>query len=115
MYALISTPQLHANIILAQDIMEYAALFSEIADAYFEREMYADAGHIYEMLGADAGVRVLFTYFCLVYLNENHCRPAAFTFSFKLQHVVGWLVTSKRLQNCQTRIYQREQQSVESA
>lgn len=49
---------MHANIVLSQDITEYAPLFSEIADAYFEREMYAEAGHIYEMLGADAGVSV---------------------------------------------------------
>ena len=48
---------MHADIILSQEIADYAALFTEIADAYFEREMYADAGHIYEMLGADAGVR----------------------------------------------------------
>ena len=51
------SPQMHANIVLSQDIAEYAALFSEIADAYFERELYEDAAHIYEMLGADAGVR----------------------------------------------------------
>lgn len=48
--------QMHAKVILAQDVAEYAPLFSEIADAYFEREMYAEAGHIYEMLGGDAGV-----------------------------------------------------------
>ena len=47
---------MHANIVLSQDIADYAALFSEIADAYFERELYEDAAHIYEMLGADAGV-----------------------------------------------------------
>lgn len=38
--------------------MEYAPLFAEIADAYFEREMYAEARHIYEILGGDAGVRI---------------------------------------------------------
>jgi hypothetical protein len=32
-------------------------LFVEIADAYFDREMYAQARPIYEMLGQDAGVR----------------------------------------------------------
>ena len=36
----------------------YAALFAELADAYFERELYAEAGRIYEMLGSDAGVSV---------------------------------------------------------
>ena len=48
---------MHAKIILAQDPGEYAPLFSEIADAYFERDMYSEAGHIYDMLGRDAGVR----------------------------------------------------------
>ena len=47
---------MHAKIILAQDVTEYAPLFAEIADAYFEKEMYSEAGHIYEMLGGDAGV-----------------------------------------------------------
>lgn len=51
--------QMHAKIVLSQDAAEYAALFSEIADAYFERELYAEAGHIYEMLGADATVSLL--------------------------------------------------------
>lgn len=47
---------MHASVILSQDSLEYAPLFAEIADAYFDREMYAEAGHIYEMLGADASV-----------------------------------------------------------
>lgn len=47
------------NVILSQDILDYAPLFVEIADAYFEREMYADARPIYEFLGADAAVRRL--------------------------------------------------------
>lgn len=49
---------MHASIVLSQDPIEYAALFGEIADAYFEREIYAEAGHIYEMLGADATVSI---------------------------------------------------------
>ena len=47
---------MHADIVLSQDVAEYAALFGEIADAYFERGTYAEAGHIYEMLGGDATV-----------------------------------------------------------
>ena len=31
-------------------------LFAEIADAYFEREMYAEAKPIYELLGGDSAV-----------------------------------------------------------
>ncbi|GJF00510.1 TPR-like protein [Phanerochaete sordida] len=61
--------KMHADIILAQEIADYAALFTEIADAYFEREMYADAGHIYEMLGADAGTSSLY-----VLLQAAACR-----------------------------------------
>jgi hypothetical protein len=41
----------HVNAVLAEDILHYAVLFSEIA--YFEREMYAEAKPIYELLGAD--------------------------------------------------------------
>lgn len=49
---------MHADIVLSQDVLDYAPLFAEIADAYFERELYADAKPIYELLGTDAGVSV---------------------------------------------------------
>ncbi|KAJ7448791.1 TPR-like protein [Mycena latifolia] len=45
--------KVHAEIILSQDILDYAPLFTEIADAYFERELYAEARQIYELLGAN--------------------------------------------------------------
>ncbi|KAH9893442.1 TPR-like protein [Cubamyces lactineus] len=61
--------KMHAKIILAQDAAEYAPLFSEIADAYFERELYAEAGHIYEMLGGDAGTSSMY-----VLLQAASCR-----------------------------------------
>ncbi|EIW58576.1 TPR-like protein [Trametes versicolor FP-101664 SS1] len=61
--------KMHAKIVLAQDTAEYSALFSEIADAYFEREMYAEAGHIYEMLGGDAGTSSMY-----VLLQAAACR-----------------------------------------
>lgn len=48
---------MHARIILAQDVTEYSPLFTEIADAYFERAMYSEARPIYETLGGDATVR----------------------------------------------------------
>ena len=48
--------QIHANIVLSQEVLDYAPLFAEIADAYFERELYAEARPIYELLGTDAGV-----------------------------------------------------------
>ncbi|RXW22111.1 hypothetical protein EST38_g3735 [Candolleomyces aberdarensis] len=43
----------HADAVLSEDVLDYAVLFSEIADAYFEREMYAEAKPIYELLGGD--------------------------------------------------------------
>jgi len=48
--------QAHASIVLSQDVIDYAPLFVEIADAYVDQEMYAQARPIYEMLGQDAGV-----------------------------------------------------------
>lgn len=51
--------KLHASVILSEDVLDYAPLFVEIADAYYERELYADAKPIYELLGSDANVRFL--------------------------------------------------------
>jgi general transcription factor 3C polypeptide 3 (transcription factor C subunit 4) len=48
--------QMHAAIILAHDALDYAPLFAEVADAFFEREMYADAKPIYEALGTNPAV-----------------------------------------------------------
>ncbi|KAF8883905.1 hypothetical protein CPB84DRAFT_1750548 [Gymnopilus junonius] len=45
--------KLHANAVLAEDVLDYSVLFAEIADAYFERGMYAEAKPIYELLGGD--------------------------------------------------------------
>lgn len=75
---------MHAKVILAQDVFDYAPLFAEIADAYYDSKMYADAKPIYETLAHDAAVcgcgnlhrwhvfnkqffvprRVAYTYFC---------------------------------------------------
>ncbi|CCM04149.1 uncharacterized protein FIBRA_06311 [Fibroporia radiculosa] len=52
--------KIHAKIVLSQDAAEYAPLFGEIADAYFDRELYVEAGHIYEILGGDAGTSSLY-------------------------------------------------------
>ncbi|KAK0189733.1 hypothetical protein F5146DRAFT_1103820 [Armillaria mellea] len=66
--------KMHADIILSEDVLDYAALFVEIADAYFERELYADARPIYELLGADASTSSLYillqTASCLRMLDE---------------------------------------------
>jgi general transcription factor 3C polypeptide 3 (transcription factor C subunit 4) len=37
--------------------LDYAPLFTEIADAYFERELFAEAQAVYELLGANDTVR----------------------------------------------------------
>ena len=42
--------------VLAEDILDYAVFFTEIADAYFEREMYVGAKLLYELIGADPAV-----------------------------------------------------------
>ena len=41
---------------MVEDILDYAVLFSEVADAYFEREMYAEAKPINGLHGADPAV-----------------------------------------------------------
>ncbi|PPQ68724.1 hypothetical protein CVT26_003630 [Gymnopilus dilepis] len=45
--------KLHANAVLSEEVLDYSVLFAEIADAYFERGMYAEAKPIYELLGGD--------------------------------------------------------------
>ena len=50
--------KMHASVILAQDIAEYAPLFSEIADAYYDQRMYTAAVTVYEMLVRAPSVRV---------------------------------------------------------
>ncbi|KAF8631751.1 hypothetical protein AX15_002207 [Amanita polypyramis BW_CC] len=66
--------KLHANVVLSQDVFDYAPLFGEIADAYFERKMYAEAKLIYELLGADVATSSIYillqTAACLRMLNE---------------------------------------------
>ncbi|KAK7046123.1 transcription factor TFIIIC subunit tfc4 [Paramarasmius palmivorus] len=55
----------HANVILTEDPLDYSPLFVELADAYFEREMYAQARPIYEVLGSDPNTAA-----CLRALDE---------------------------------------------
>ncbi|KAF9526180.1 hypothetical protein CPB83DRAFT_896331 [Crepidotus variabilis] len=45
--------QLHARAVLSEDVLDYSVLFAEIADAYFDKEMYSEAKPIYELLGGD--------------------------------------------------------------
>ncbi|KAJ7266948.1 hypothetical protein B0H12DRAFT_140673 [Mycena haematopus] len=66
--------RLHASIVLSEDVLDYAPLFLETADAYFEQEMYADARPIYELLGTETSTSSLYiltqTAICLRMLNE---------------------------------------------
>ncbi|KIJ97070.1 hypothetical protein K443DRAFT_10140 [Laccaria amethystina LaAM-08-1] len=66
--------KLHGNAVLAEDILDYAVLLAEIADAYFEREMYVEAKHIYELLGADPATSSIYillqTAACMKMLEE---------------------------------------------
>lgn len=78
---------MHANIVLLEDLLDYAPLFAEIADAYFEREMYPEASVLYELLGEDPVVINLlaltmpsllipFLDQYVLYLAERSCLPA---------------------------------------
>ncbi|KAJ7741412.1 hypothetical protein DFH07DRAFT_837995 [Mycena maculata] len=66
--------KLHVSAVLSEDVLDYAPLFVETADAYFEREMYAEARPIYELLGGEASTSSLYillqTATCMRMLNE---------------------------------------------
>jgi hypothetical protein len=57
---------MHANIVLSQDLLDYSPLFVEIADAYFDQEMYSEASPLYELLGEDAAV----SHYCCFLLHD---------------------------------------------
>jgi hypothetical protein len=78
--------QMHASIVLAHDIMNYASLYLEIADTYFEKDLYTDARPVYEALGTDSSVREACSESMSI-LNFID-RRAACTFFSKQQHVV---------------------------
>lgn len=82
---------------LSHEVAEYAPLFGEIADAYFERELYAEAGHIYEILGGDPGVceSSSFAQQTLILLLTH--RQVVYTFSFKRLPVDVWWVILRKL------------------
>ncbi|KAJ7211351.1 hypothetical protein GGX14DRAFT_624389 [Mycena pura] len=70
----IEEAKLHVGTVLSEDILDYAPLFVEIADAYFELQMYVEARPIYESLGAEASTSSLYillqTATCLRMVNE---------------------------------------------
>ncbi|EIW74984.1 TPR-like protein [Coniophora puteana RWD-64-598 SS2] len=61
--------KIHANIVLTQDPLDYAPLFGELADAYFEKETYDQAGPVYELLGSDPATSSMY-----VLLQVATCR-----------------------------------------
>ncbi|KAJ7686640.1 hypothetical protein B0H17DRAFT_1204069 [Mycena rosella] len=72
--ARIKMGELHVSAVLAEDMLDYAPLFVEIADAFFERDMYTEARPIYEMLGGEVSTSSMYillqTATCLRMLNE---------------------------------------------
>jgi general transcription factor 3C polypeptide 3 (transcription factor C subunit 4) len=60
---------MHANIVLSQYLHDYSPLFVDIADAYFDREMYAEASPLYELLGQDAAVKTFDSSSCTYLLQ----------------------------------------------
>lgn len=52
---------MHANIVLSHDLLDYSPLFVEIADAYFDMGMYKEASPLYELLGEDAAVGLVYS------------------------------------------------------
>ena len=88
----LSVQQAHANVVLSQEVLDYAPLFAEIADAYFELEMYAEARPIYELLGTDAAVCPLMRLF-LSHIESliSTIRRAVYIFSSRPPHAsVCW-------------------------
>ena len=81
--------QAHASVVLSQDVVDYAPLFVEIADAYFDREIYAQARPIYEMLGQDAGV-CCSSHYRLLVVHATH-RLVVCTSSSRLRYVTTCL------------------------
>ena len=84
---------MHAKIVLAQDMVEYSPLFTEIADVYFERAMYAEARPIYETLGADATVCSYII--CVIKPAKFSLRQTVFMFLCEQQSVGAILETHK--------------------
>ncbi|KAL9710688.1 transcription factor TFIIIC subunit tfc4 [Leucoagaricus gongylophorus] len=56
-------------VILSQDVKIFSILFAEIADAYFEKHLWADAKPIYELLGIDPETSSLY-----ILLQTAACR-----------------------------------------
>ena len=79
---------MHSSVILAQDIREYAPLFSEIADAYYDQRMYTAAVAIYEELGQDPSVRRSRPHLQDL-LTDHRSRRVVSIFWSELQLVVG--------------------------
>jgi hypothetical protein len=89
---------MHATIVLAHDIIDYAPLFAEIADAYFARGMYGDARPVYEALGSDA--TVWNSNFDDGFWTDGWSRRVVCMYSFRRQRVAGPLERTRKLPMC---------------
>lgn len=88
---------MHANIVLSHDLLDYSPLFVEIADAYFDMEMYKEASPLYELLGEDAAVGWL-KLVSHTHSERDHGRPAISLSCSMLLHVGKcWGISAKRL------------------
>jgi len=76
----------HADIILAEDPLDYAPLFVELADAFYEKDMFEEARPIYELLGSSAEVSPILWFIVLHHELASELRQAVSIFSSKLHH-----------------------------
>jgi hypothetical protein len=72
---------------LSQPVKDFSVLFAEIADAYFEKQLWAEAKPIYELLGGDPEVST-FSIIQHPYLIRS-IRRVACIYCFKQQYVEG--------------------------
>lgn len=81
---------MHASIILANDVLEYSVLFSELADAYFERGLNEEALEVYQELAEHEEADSFLHLLSLSSANSAVWdRLAISTSSSKLDFVIG--------------------------
>ncbi|KXN83202.1 Transcription factor tau subunit sfc4 [Leucoagaricus sp. SymC.cos] len=59
----------HASAVLSQNVKNFSVLFVELADAYFEKQLWVEAKPIYELLGSDPETSSLY-----ILLQTAACR-----------------------------------------
>ena len=61
---------MHASVILGQGVQEYAPLFSEVADAYYDQRMY-DSFLLTPGARHDSPGKVIIKYFLIFFTMES--------------------------------------------